>query len=681
MFNGQNYRRLYGIILNLNTNRIKSRFFNIQSDKSQLIKKVSSNRKQWEQLRKESRDDTSEYDNISYEKTIAHSGFGKSQSSKSKHGLKYLGMLQSVSKSTSDEKLFNILADISKFIDEFSPYELIDIGLLRTMFIFQDVTYRVWVYEIAQLVSSKHDHLIMRDMQLVIDDLSLFYDAAAQGALNQLEDSVLSRVHELELYRLPLLIHALVYTYNIHCIYTKVYNCNETYENLGRCGYNSINVPKEVHRVYLSYKGHKDYYSSHLIGLLLKGYASFRFNPGTEFLDDVWSNIKDKLKNTEFKYLSWIGESFLKLRYFPSISVILDELISKHSILSHLEFTDFISNCWSIQSHILSLEFKNYIVPGSVWQDLSYSDDGFSEMNPNSLSLENNPKETVDNLYRYYKRLISLITTEMPGKIYESTPPYRSTQFELMTRLIDIYPNPRDFRILLPLRKYDSIYPVLSFPNSLNTANKGDISYLFTQMDHLNSSNFFGPNSNFEQSQLHDKNINPVYSEMSNASSGSSGLKELNPILKQYIHSVFFRTPALAPRGLRLLIQGLARIHFEQREESDIDKDLIPNMKIKYYKRPLSRTIVREVYRKLACFNNDDLIVSLFCMIVLNMFEFQLSKQLLSEAIRIWTHQKSQNSILEEQLEMISLFFLTLEKNNPSAYSALDMESIEKIIR
>lgn len=77
------------------------------------------------------------------------------------------------------------------------------------MFIFQDVTYRVWVYEIAQLVSSKHDHLIMRDMQLVIDDLSLFYDAAAQGALNQLEDSVLSRVHELELYRLPLLIHAL----------------------------------------------------------------------------------------------------------------------------------------------------------------------------------------------------------------------------------------------------------------------------------------------------------------------------------------------------------------------------------------------------------------------------------------------------------------------------------------
>ncbi|XP_952418.1 uncharacterized protein TA12415 [Theileria annulata] len=695
MFNGQNYGRLCGIISKFTTNRIKCRFFNIQSDKSQLIKKVSSNRKQWEQLRKESRDDTSDFDNISFEKTIAHSGFGKSQNSKSKHGFKYLGLLQTVTNSTSDEKLFSLLADISKFIDEFTPYELIDIGyfltrinrpgcsqvvepilhrffsmperfsclngvyfhrLLRTMFIFQDVTYRVWVYEIAQLVSAKHAHLLMRDVQLVIDDLSLFYDAAAQGALNQLEDSVLSRVHELELYRLPLLIHA-----------------------LGRCGYNSINVAKAVHRVYTSYKGHKDYYSSHLIGLLLKGYASFHFNPGTEFLDDVWSNVKDNLKNVEFKYLSWIGESFLKLRYFPNISVILDELISKHSILSHLEFTDFISDCWSIQTHILSLEFKNYIVPGSVWQNSSYSDEGFSEMNPNSLSQENNSKETVDKLYGYYKRLITLINSEMPGKIYESTPPYRSTQFELMTRLLDIYPNPRDFRIILPLRKYDAIYPVLSLPKSLDTTAKGDISYLFTQMDHFHSSNFFGPNSNHEQTQLEYNTIKSVDPPISNVSGSSSGLKELNPILKQYIHSVFFRTPALAPRGLRLLIQGLARIHFEQREESEIDRDLIPNMKVKYHKRPLSRSIVREVYRKLACFNNDDLIVSLFGMIVLNMFEFQLSKQLLSELIRIWVHQKNQNFLLDEQLEMVSLFFLTLEKNNPSVYSSLDVESIKKL--
>lgn len=83
------------------------------------------------------------------------------------------------------------------------------IRLLRTMFIYQDVTYRVWVYEVAQIVGIKHKHLLMRDVQLIIDDLSLFYDAAAQSVLTNFEDIIIKRAHELEISRLPLVIHAL----------------------------------------------------------------------------------------------------------------------------------------------------------------------------------------------------------------------------------------------------------------------------------------------------------------------------------------------------------------------------------------------------------------------------------------------------------------------------------------
>lgn len=77
------------------------------------------------------------------------------------------------------------------------------------MFIFQDVTYRVWIYDVAKIVGNKHHHLLMRDLQLIIDDLSLFYDAAAQGVLGQFENAVIERAKELELHRLPLVVHAL----------------------------------------------------------------------------------------------------------------------------------------------------------------------------------------------------------------------------------------------------------------------------------------------------------------------------------------------------------------------------------------------------------------------------------------------------------------------------------------
>lgn len=77
------------------------------------------------------------------------------------------------------------------------------------MFIFQDAVYREWIYEIADLVGSRHSHLLMRDLQLIIDDLSLFYDANAQHVLSNFEQSIVARAAEIELFRIPFFIHSL----------------------------------------------------------------------------------------------------------------------------------------------------------------------------------------------------------------------------------------------------------------------------------------------------------------------------------------------------------------------------------------------------------------------------------------------------------------------------------------
>ncbi|UKK02183.2 hypothetical protein MACK_001538 [Theileria orientalis] len=704
MFLKSKYSKLSELIFALNFRRFPLRFFTTQRDNLQLIKKVSVNRTEWEKLRTESQEDSTHYYNIESEAALAHTGFGKSLTSKSKFGLKYLGMLQRVSQSTSQEKFNSLLEEISTYIDEFTPCELIDISyfltrinrigssqvvepilhrffslperfsclngvyfhrLLRTMFIYQDVTYRLWVYEIAQMLSYKHDHLLMRDIQLIVDDLSLFYDAAAQSSLQMLEDTVISRVNELDMYRLPLLLHA-----------------------LGRCGYNSINVAKVVHNVYVGFKGHQYYYSPHLIGLVLKGYVSFHFHPGTEFLDDIWENIKHTIKKIEFKYLSWISESFLRLRYFPNIKEFFDELIPKRNLLSYLEFTDFISSCWSIQSHILSLEFKPYLVPGSIWQDVDHTQSGEEKgARSSTLSQENNSKEVLDTLCEYYDKIFSLVMNEVPSKVYDCTPPYRVTQFEVLTRLLHMYPNPRDFRIVMPLRKYDMAYPVLKFPNVVDQLRPGDIEYMYVTMDYLGSSNFFGEKrergARPDTSSVESMALNTAEEPLRSLVRGERAkeLKPLHPLLKNYIHSFFFRTPALAPRGLRLLIQGLVRIHFEQREEGNIDKDLLPSMRLGEVQRPFSCAIVREMYRKLACFNNDDLIVSLFGMIALKMFDIELARELMNQAIQMWTHQNTEKILRRDQKELLSLFFKTLGRSYPSIYSSLDTEAIAKLLQ
>ncbi|KAK2194963.1 uncharacterized protein BdWA1_003555 [Babesia duncani] len=694
-----------------------------------LVKSSSKIREEWERNKSESDKDNAVTLETPYGiKSNAHgvhTVFGKSQPMKSKVGLKFISQLQGISKSTSTAELYKIFASISERIDDFAPYELIDIGyfmtrinkvgcsevvepilhrffsmperysclngiyihrLLRTMFIFQDVTYRVWIYDIARIVGIKHQHLLMRDLQLIIDDLSLFYDAAAQGALLQFESSIVERSDQLEIYRLPLVVHA-----------------------LGRCGYNSVQVARAIHESYLKKRNNPDYYSPQLIGLLLKGYASFHFHPGRKFLYDIWENIKNHLVVAEFKYISWIGESFLKLRYVDHVPNILQELMMKHHLLSHLEFTDFITNCCSIQSHILELEFQNFINPDSLWHSRKHwyeNDDPIThegnlnpaaneKLNPIDKELNANcgNKEGIDNyeldgtkeknstegLYLLYKQLFNLVLQEMPNKIYESTPPYRATQFELLTRLLDLYPTPRDFREALPLKKYDIAFPLLDcILDYQNSSGKTTLNDVFVTNSHFMASKYFGCNSN--GAEFDNGEVKPIHDvilvQESIAKSQNVKLEPLHDIFKQYLHSVFFRTPALAPRGLRIMIQGLVRVHFEQREDCVLDPDLLPRMKIEE-KRPLSRAIIREVYRKLACYNTDDLIVSLYGMVILKVFHLDLAETLILQLTEMWLHHKKENQICGGQLELIKGFYSLLESEHPNLYEKVKVKILD----
>ncbi|GIX64290.1 uncharacterized protein BcabD6B2_37250 [Babesia caballi] len=696
-----------------------------QADALPLVKPASVSRSDWERTRRSEDDAYSHADAMEMENRRVllrnHKGFGRPHTHKTKIGTSFISKLQvrdgSVSGSTPKNELRHLLMDISRHIDDFNEYELVDIGyyltrvnseecalvvepilhrffslperhsclngvyihrLLRTMFIYQDVTYRVWVYEVAQIVGVKHRHLLMRDVQLIVDDLSLFYDAAAQGSLRKFEDVVVKRAHELEIGRLPLVIHA-----------------------LGRSGYNTIEVAKVVHDVYMRKKGHPDFYLCHLIGLLLKGYATFHFHPGREFLDDAWVHLKEGIKTAEFKYISWLAESFLKLRYVEHAPAVLDELLGKQHLLSHLEFTDFISGCWSIQSYILSEEFRPYLVPGSEWQMAGYGDGDDSsgaeplrEGNTVPADAVTSRDRTIRTLYAYYKRLLRVIMDSMSNKIYNSTPPYRATQFELLTRLFVVYPNPRDFREVLPLRKFDAVYPLLQFPSE-EMPEVGSIGYIFRNYAHFRASRFFGDGHTLvdvmaDDVELKDSQcdgsvplnhvVHASLPKITNCNADAA-LEPLPDLLKQYLHSLFFRTPALAPRGIRILLQALVRIHFEQREDCVMEADLLPPMKTEFYSRPLSRAIMREIYRKLACYNTDDLLITLYCMFPLRMFELELAPTLLAQLTGMWAHQVGESELTTDQRRMIWLFYETLRVNEEGLYRGLDVRALEVIMQ
>eukprot|EP00371_Babesia_bovis_P001326 XP_001609973.1 hypothetical protein [Babesia bovis T2Bo] len=666
--------------------RANLRFYATSADAEPLVKPCAFSRSDWERRRiqEEATCADSRVDSDGWQSLMrSQRGFGRPHTHKSKIGTSFIARLQNVNNNTPESELRNLLVEISLHIDELNE-------LLRTMFIYQDVTYRVWVYEIAQIVGLKHRHMLMRDVQLVIDDLSLFYDAAAQGALTKFEGVLIKRANELEINRLPLVIHA-----------------------LGRCGYNTVDVARVVHEMYLAKRGHPDFYKCHLIGLLLKGYAQFHFHPGMHFMDDAWMHIRDSVSTAEFKYLSWLSESFLRMRLVDHAPLVLDELLKKHELLSHLEYTDFISGCWSIQTHILSREFAKYLVPGSMWQ--------LDALSPDELTRVSNPN-TLRTLYRYYHMLLRAVMCNMGTKIYGSTPPYRATQFELLTRLLVIYPNPRDFRDILPLRKFDAVYPKIEIPGNRHVPKLGTLEFIFQDYSPLRASRFFGEGHDLESalsstlSEVADvdfmeidlKHNSPwVDATTSNGPNedtihgfASCGTNKVDPdevspvgsedqplltplpaILKTYLHSIFFRTPALAPRGIRILLQGLVRIHFELREDCIVEPDLLPHVKTKHYNRPLSHAIVREVYRKLACYNTDDLLITLYCMLQLRMLHLELAPTMLQQLTGMWAHQLEDGLLNCAQREHVRVFYETLLHNEPEVYTGLRGQALDTILQ
>lgn len=348
-----------------------------------------------------------------------------------------------------------------------------------------------------------------------------------------------------------------------------------------------------------------DYYRYESLGLILKGYGNFKFHPGTKFLKKIGHSINEALDTVDFKYLSWSAEGLLRMRHFSPAYTILDEIIANVNNLSHLELTDLEANLWHIQSFLISTRLKQHILPGCIWQENAHT-----RIDGSLIEVEiDYSDENMVKLYEYYQKIMQIIKDKLTEHIYECTPPYRASQFELLTRILDFCPYPRDFRINLPLSKYDMTYPIL------NDNVTGEPVEIFT-VYHFNT----GTVELLASNKLTDLNPN------------TNIIPDLSPLplqLKTYLHALVFRTPALAPRGLRLFLHGLVRIRFEERESSVIDKELIPELKSQYHTRPLSKALIREFRRKLISFNPDDLIVSIFCAGQLKLFVLDL--QLLNE--------------------------------------------------
>lgn len=81
--------------------------------------------------------------------------------------------------------------------------------LLRVLTEYQDIVYREWIYSISEIISRKHAHISMRDIQLILDDLALFYDFEIHKQIIPFYKTITNRINELEIKRLPFLIHVI----------------------------------------------------------------------------------------------------------------------------------------------------------------------------------------------------------------------------------------------------------------------------------------------------------------------------------------------------------------------------------------------------------------------------------------------------------------------------------------
>ncbi|CAA9990630.1 conserved Plasmodium protein, unknown function [Plasmodium knowlesi strain H] len=215
--------------------------------------------------------------------------------------------------------------------------------LLRVLTEYQDLVYREWIYSIAKIISKKHAHISMRDIQLILDDLALFYDFQIHCQITPFYNTVINRIHELEIKRLPFLIHV-----------------------IGRIGCNNPNLLNILVATLKKNISKNDLYRSDFSGLLLRGLANLKVLPDRNILHQLYKPVKENLYYTNIKYLSWCADGFSRLNYFSPLPMLLNQILQLKDKITHLELNDFSSILNCIQAYILIKQYNGLGEKGNV---------------------------------------------------------------------------------------------------------------------------------------------------------------------------------------------------------------------------------------------------------------------------------------------------------------------------
>ncbi|VWU49098.1 conserved protein, unknown function [Hepatocystis sp. ex Piliocolobus tephrosceles] len=464
-------------------------------------------------------------------------GFMKPSFKLNRKAQKYIVNVQWI-KSTDTKELEKLCKNIRNDADSFNTYEIIDIvyylskvpnkkayltiepllfyffrkynssvnlngvaihRLLRVLTEYQDLVYREWIYLIANIVSKKHAHISMRDIQLILDDLALFYDFQIHCHIMAFYNTIIMRIHELEVKRLPFLIHV-----------------------IGRIGCSNDKLLKILYNTLKKHIYIKELYRSDFSGLLLRGLANLKISPEHFILEQLYQPVKDNINYTNIKYLSWCADGFSRLNYFTPLPLLVNQIIKMRHQITQLELNDFSSILNCIQSYILIKQYykQNNSSPFLDENKQTYTSHQNSDKNEQKKLNRNEPKRqdkmntmseqqqecatpinfnltnadvishkndthtkdikelflkgnnddsliSIEELYSIYLKLENIILEKVTECIYNSTPPYRVIMFELLTRLFRFHKQPIDLIINMNTHRYDTSL-LLRHTNSLS---------------------------------------------------------------------------------------------------------------------------------------------------------------------------------------------------------------------
>ncbi|GAW83237.1 hypothetical protein, conserved [Plasmodium gonderi] len=208
--------------------------------------------------------------------------------------------------------------------------------LLRVLTEYQDLVYREWIYSIAKIISRKHAHISMRDIQLILDDLALFYDFQIHCQIIPFYNTIIKRIHELEIKRLPFLIHV-----------------------IGRIGCNNQNLINTLVTTLKKYILKNDLYRSDFSGLLLRGLANLKVLPEKNILYQLYKPVKENIYYTNIKYISWCADGFSRLNFFSPLPLLVNQMLQLKEKITQLELNDFVSILNCIQAYILIKQYNS----------------------------------------------------------------------------------------------------------------------------------------------------------------------------------------------------------------------------------------------------------------------------------------------------------------------------------